>query len=109
MNFLIVYITPPAIRNIGYKTYVIFAVLNACWVPIIYVWYPEVITAIPSCILALTDGLLQQTKGLALEDVDRLFAKHGGDAERRLSVTEGGKYGEHRTEAVDIEKPAIED
>ena len=34
MNFLIVYITPPAIRNIGWKTYIIFAVLNATWVPI---------------------------------------------------------------------------
>lgn len=33
-NFLIVYITPPAIRNIGWKTYIIFAVLNATWVPI---------------------------------------------------------------------------
>lgn len=25
-NFIIVYITPPAIRNIGYRTYIIFAV-----------------------------------------------------------------------------------
>lgn len=33
-NFLIVYITPPAIRDIGWKTYIIFAVLNAVWVPI---------------------------------------------------------------------------
>lgn len=33
-NFLIVYITPPAIRDIGWKTYIIFAVLNAIWVPI---------------------------------------------------------------------------
>ncbi|KAK3678832.1 hypothetical protein LTR78_001285 [Recurvomyces mirabilis] len=58
MNFMIVYITPPAIQNIGYKTYIIFAVLNATWVPIMYFYYPE-------------------TKGLALEDVDRLFAKNG--------------------------------
>ena len=55
-NFLIVQITPPAIQNIGWKTYIIFAILNAVWVPIIYVFYPE-------------------TKGLELEDVDRLFAK----------------------------------
>lgn len=27
-NFIIVYITPPAIRNIGWRTYIIFAVLN---------------------------------------------------------------------------------
>ncbi|GKT71845.1 sugar transporter stl1 [Colletotrichum tofieldiae] len=40
---------------IGWKTYIIFAVLNATWVPIIYFFFPE-------------------TKGLELEDVDRLFS-----------------------------------
>jgi hypothetical protein len=34
-NFIIVYITPPAIHNIGWRTYIIFAVLNATWIPII--------------------------------------------------------------------------
>jgi hypothetical protein len=34
-NFIIVYITPPAIKNIGWRTYIIFGVLNAVWVPII--------------------------------------------------------------------------
>ncbi|KAG9514771.1 general substrate transporter [Aureobasidium sp. EXF-12298] len=58
LNFVIVYITPPAIRNIGWRTYIIFAVLNATWVPIMYLFFPE-------------------TKGLALEDVDRLFTKEG--------------------------------
>ncbi|KAK6436736.1 hypothetical protein LTR95_007070 [Oleoguttula sp. CCFEE 5521] len=53
-NFIIVYITPPAIRNIGWRTYIIFAVLNATWVPIIYLFFPE-------------------TKGMALEDVDKIF------------------------------------
>ncbi|KAH8778025.1 sugar transporter-like protein [Hyaloscypha finlandica] len=48
-NYMIVQITPPALNNIGYKTYIIFAVLNACWVPIIYLFFPE-------------------TKGLELED-----------------------------------------
>jgi hypothetical protein len=52
---MIVQITPIAIDNIGWKTYIIFAVLNATWVPIIYLFFPE-------------------TKGLELEDVDRLFA-----------------------------------
>jgi hypothetical protein len=40
MNFLIVYITPPALENIKWKTYIIFAVLNATWVPIMYFFYP---------------------------------------------------------------------
>nr|POE48083.1 sugar transporter stl1 [Quercus suber] len=57
MNFIIVYITPPAIQNIRYKTYIIFAVLNSVFVPIVYFFYPE-------------------TKGLALEEVDLLFAKN---------------------------------
>lgn len=55
-NFIIVMITPPAIDNIGYKTYIIFAVLNASFLPVIYLFFPE-------------------TKGLELEDVDRLFAR----------------------------------
>lgn len=55
-NYLIVQITPISISSIGYRTYIIFAVLNATWVPIIYFFFPE-------------------TKGLELEDVDRLFAK----------------------------------
>lgn len=57
-NYMIVQITPIAIDNIGWRTYIIFAVLNAFWVPIIFIFFPE-------------------TKGMQLEDVDRLFA---GDA-----------------------------
>lgn len=57
---IIVQITPPAINNIGWRTYIIFAVLNALWVPIIFLFFPE-------------------TKGLELEDVDRLFS---GEASR---------------------------
>jgi hypothetical protein len=55
---MIVQITPIAIQNIGWRTYIIFAVLNATWVPIIFIFFPE-------------------TKGMQREDVDRLFA---GDA-----------------------------
>lgn len=55
---MIVQITPISIDNIGWRTYIIFAVLNACWVPIIFLFFPE-------------------TKGLELEAVDALFS---GDA-----------------------------
>jgi hypothetical protein len=65
-NFLIVYITPPAIRNIGYRTYIIFGVLNAAWIPIIYLFFPE-------------------TKGLSLEEVDSLFAKND-ETRRELDI-----------------------
>jgi hypothetical protein len=66
---MIVQITPIAIDNIGWKTYIIFAVLNATWVPIIFFFFPE-------------------TKGLELEDVDRLFA--GEDVIDRLDEKPGG-------------------
>ncbi|PMD53232.1 general substrate transporter [Hyaloscypha bicolor E] len=58
-NYMIVQITPIATQNIGWKTYIIFAALNALWVPIIFIFFPE-------------------TKGLELEAVDRLFS---GDPE----------------------------
>ena len=41
MNYMIVQITPPAIANIGWKTYIIFAILNTVWLPIIYFLFPE--------------------------------------------------------------------
>jgi hypothetical protein len=71
-----VQVTPPAIHNLGWRTYIIFAVLNALWVPIIYFFFPE-------------------TKGLELEDVDRLFSgevsqvdlsEKAGDEERVENV-----------------------
>ncbi|KAL2037165.1 hypothetical protein N7G274_010028 [Stereocaulon virgatum] len=63
-NFIIVQITPPAISDIGWRTYIIFAVLNATWVPIIYIFFPE-------------------SKGRELEDFDRFFA-----GEEDVSITE---------------------
>ncbi|KAJ4386431.1 hypothetical protein N0V93_009327 [Gnomoniopsis smithogilvyi] len=40
-NFLVVMVTPPAFANIGYQTYIIFAVINAFMVPCVYFFYPE--------------------------------------------------------------------
>ncbi|KAJ5934689.1 hypothetical protein N7466_004236 [Penicillium verhagenii] len=53
-NFLVVEITPPALENIGYKTYIIFAVFNLVAAIIVYCFYPE-------------------TSYLNLESVDLLF------------------------------------
>lgn len=53
-NFLVVEITPPALKNIGYKTYIIFAVLNIVNAIIVWCFYPE-------------------TAGITLESVDHLF------------------------------------
>lgn len=55
-NFLVVEITPPALANIGYKTYIIFAVFNIINAVIVWCFYPE-------------------TAGQTLESVDQMFAK----------------------------------
>ncbi|KAM0263171.1 hypothetical protein ACHAQJ_001326 [Trichoderma viride] len=53
-SFVMVEIVPSSIANIGWKTYIIFAVFNFSFVPIIYLFFPE-------------------TKGLSLELVDLAF------------------------------------
>ena len=41
MNFWVVFVTPIAFHDIGYKTYIIFAVLNAAILPAVYFLFPE--------------------------------------------------------------------
>lgn len=55
-NFFVVMITPIMLSGIGWGTYVVFAVLNACFFPIIYFFYPE-------------------TANRSLEEIDLIFAK----------------------------------
>ena len=55
-NFLVVEITPSALNNIGYRTYIIFAVLNIANAIIVWCFYPE-------------------TGGLPLESIDKLFTE----------------------------------
>jgi hypothetical protein len=55
-NFLIVMVTPIMVANIGWGTYLFFAAMNACFVPIIYFFYPE-------------------TARRSLEEIDIIFAK----------------------------------
>ncbi|KAL8772509.1 MAG: hypothetical protein Q9194_004593 [Teloschistes cf. exilis] len=40
-NFMVVMITPVAFASIKYKTYIIFAVINAFIIPVVYIFYPE--------------------------------------------------------------------
>lgn len=54
-NFIVVKFTPTALRSIGYRTYIVFAIFNAAWVPIIAILLPE-------------------TKGKTLEEIDEVFA-----------------------------------
>ncbi|KAK2764086.1 hypothetical protein FQN52_008776 [Onygenales sp. PD_12] len=59
-TFLVVEITPVMITNIGYKSYVVFAVINFVTLPCVYFCYPE-------------------TTRLPLEAVDLLFADREGE------------------------------
>lgn len=54
--FAVVLVTPIGIDNIGWKFYIIWAILNATFVPIVYLFYPE-------------------TSNRRLEDLDRYFAR----------------------------------
>ncbi|PYI18345.1 general substrate transporter [Aspergillus violaceofuscus CBS 115571] len=55
-NFMVVMITPVAFDNIGYQTYIIFAVINAFIFPVVLFFYPE-------------------TACRSLEEMDRIFRK----------------------------------
>ncbi|KAI0392616.1 general substrate transporter [Xylariaceae sp. FL0594] len=80
-NFLVVMITPIAFNNIGYQTYIIFAVINAFMVPSVYFFYPE--TAYRS--LEEMDAIFHQAKGLrgyvdvvkVARELPRRYGKNG--------------------------------
>lgn len=55
-NFFVVMITPVLVNNIGWGTYLFFAIVNACFLPFIHIFYPE-------------------TKQRSLEEIDLIFAK----------------------------------
>ncbi|KAI9034824.1 uncharacterized protein KD926_005338 [Aspergillus affinis] len=55
-NFAIVEFVPSAIANISWRTYIIFAVLNFTWAPLLYLFYPE-------------------TARMTMEEIDNLFVK----------------------------------
>jgi len=54
-NFVVVILVGPAFNNISWRTYIVFAVLNAAIVPVVYFFFPE-------------------TGGRSLEDLDVVFA-----------------------------------
>ncbi|SPQ18452.1 70639377-e999-4285-b29b-00ce92b83fdd [Thermothielavioides terrestris] len=55
-NFLVVMVTPIMVTNIRWGTYLFFAAINACFIPVIYFFYPE-------------------TARRSLEEIDIIFAK----------------------------------
>ncbi|TFK49224.1 putative sugar transporter [Heliocybe sulcata] len=73
-TFLVVEITPPVISNIGWRTYIIFAVFNFANVVIAWYWFPE-------------------TAGRTLESIDYLFAGSGSVREVVLKSMDAQEYG----------------
>ncbi|KAI0717065.1 general substrate transporter [Earliella scabrosa] len=80
--FAVVEMTPPAIANISWRVFIIFAIFNALWVPLVYVFFPE-------------------TEGLELEDVDHIFEK--GGITGGVWGSPGGRTVERRRIARDVE------
>ncbi|RHZ50984.1 sugar porter family MFS transporter [Aspergillus thermomutatus] len=84
-NFLIVMVTPIMIRDIGWGTYLFFAVVNASFIPVIYLFYPEM-------------------AGRSLEEIDLIFAK--GYLEK-MSYVRAAKELPHLSDE-EIERVAIQ-
>ncbi|KAK0251647.1 hypothetical protein B0A54_12143 [Friedmanniomyces endolithicus] len=82
--YLVVSITPIGIQNLGWRFYIVFAVLNAAFLPFIWFFYVE-------------------TAGLSLDEIDRVFVlKHAeGSALTYKQATEQAK------EQLEIERLEI--
>ncbi|KAJ9355811.1 hypothetical protein DTO027B9_3965 [Paecilomyces variotii] len=77
-NFMVVMITPVAFSSIGYRTYIIFAVINAFIFPVVYFFYPE--TAYRS--LEEMDNIFHKTTSIwdlvkVARDEPRRYGKNG--------------------------------
>ncbi|KAJ5669521.1 hypothetical protein N7462_010591 [Penicillium macrosclerotiorum] len=76
-NFMVVMITPVAFDSIGYKTYIIFAVINAFMVPSVYFFFPE-------------------TRYRSLEEMDAIFKKSTNVFDAvTISIKEPYRYDKH--------------
>ncbi|CAG8215034.1 unnamed protein product [Penicillium salamii] len=84
-NFLIVMVTPIMIDKIHWGTYLFFAAMNACFLPVIYFFYPE-------------------TARRSLEEIDLIFAK--GFSEN-ISYVRAAKELPYLTDE-DVERVAIQ-
>ncbi|KAL2855724.1 general substrate transporter [Aspergillus pseudodeflectus] len=76
-NFMVVMITPVSFSNIGYQTYIIFAVINAAIFPTVYFFFPE-------------------TRRRSLEEMDMIFKKSTNVFNAvSISIKEPYRYDKH--------------
>lgn len=100
-NFMVVMVTPPAFANIGYKTYIIFAVINAFMVPCVYFFFPE--TAYRS--LEEMDEIFHKTTNLfnvvkIAKQMPHRYDKHGELLISYEETEEAQIYAERRRSSV---------
>ncbi len=102
-------ITPIMIGSIGWGTYLFFAVVNACFLPVIYFLYPETARrSLEEIDLIFAKGYLEKTSYvraarelpfLSDEEIERMAVEYGfveGDAE----TVGGGSVGGGRKAGV---------
>lgn len=85
--------TPVSFASIGYKTYIIFAVINAFIFPVVYFFYPE-------------------TAYRSLEEIDTIFRKTGKGVRGWFSVVsvarnEPLRYGKNGELLIDYEDTVV--
>jgi hypothetical protein len=88
-NFMVVMVTPVSFSSIGYKTYLIFAVINAFIFPVVWLFYPE-------------------TAYRSLEEIDNIFLKtkkgwRGWFDVVKTARDEPLRYGKHGELLIDYE------
>ena len=100
-NFMVVMITPVAFYDIKYQTYIIFAVINAFIVPVVYFFYPE--TAYRS--LEEMDAIFHKCKSIwtVVGIADKEPRRYGKDGELLIDYAQTE---EHRTHSVVSQKGA---
>jgi hypothetical protein len=101
-------ITPVAFSNIGYKTYIVFAVINACIVPSVYFFFPE--TAYRS--LEEMDEIFHKTTSpfdvvKIAYDLPHRYDKHGNLLIGYEETDEGQIFAERRRSSIAAQEAGL--
>jgi MFS family permease len=89
-QFIVGQVTPPGTTNLGNRYYIIWAVLNAGFIPLVYFLFPE-------------------TNGRSLEEIDRIFehstffnaVRHAKELPRESELDTEVVEGKYRTENIE--------